>query len=61
MAGAELITGIESTGPKGNALHTEVTVTFDGVDISKPINEDLISLAFTDNEEDEADDCSLNC
>ena len=59
MAGAELITGVESTGVKGNVLHTEVTVTFDGVDISKPINEDLISLSFTDNEEDEADDLQI--
>ena len=59
MAGSELITGAESTGEKGNALHTEVTVTFDGVDISQPINEDLITLSFTDNEEDEADDLQI--
>ena len=40
-------------------LHSEVAVSFDGVDISSPINESLISLSYTDNEEDEADDLQI--
>ena len=54
-----IVTGVESTGEKGYVLHTEVGVSFDGVDISKPINENLLSLAYTDNEEDEADDLQI--
>lgn len=54
-----VITGIETTGEKGRALHTEVAVSFDGVDISQPINEGLLSLSYTDNEEDEADDLQI--
>ena len=54
-----VITGIESTGESGFVLHSEVAVSFDGVDISEPINEGLLSLSFTDNEEDEADDLQI--
>ena len=54
-----VITGIESTGKKGTALHTEVAVSFDGVDISAPINAGLLSMSYTDNEEDEADDLQI--
>ena len=54
-----IITGIETTGEKGSALHADVAVSFDGVDISQPINKDLISLSYTDNEEDEADDLQI--
>ena len=54
-----IITGIETNGEKGRALHTEVAVSFDGVDISRPINEGLLSLSYTDNEEDEADDLQI--
>ena len=54
-----IITGIETTGKKGTALHAEVAVSFDGVDISQPINKDLISMSYTDNEEDEADDLQI--
>jgi len=54
-----IITGIETTGEKGKALHTEVAVSFDGVDISQPVNEGLLSLNYTDNEEDEADDLQI--
>ncbi len=54
-----IVTGIESTGEKGYVLHTEVGVSFDGVDISKPINENLLSMSYTDNEEDEADDLQI--
>lgn len=58
MAG--FITGVESRSiPKGTVLHTEVTVSLDGVDISDDINKGLISLSYTDNEEDEADDLQI--
>lgn len=36
-----------------------VQLTFDGVDISKEISKDLISLKYVDNEEDEADDLQI--
>ena len=54
-----VVTGIESTGEKGHALHADVAVSFDGVDISDQINENLLSLSYTDNEEDEADDVQI--
>ena len=54
-----VITGVETTEEKGKALRTEVAVSFDGVDISKAINEYLLSLSYTDNEEDEADDLQI--
>lgn len=41
------------------ARRTRARVTFNGVDISKDIAEDLLSLSFTDSEEDEADDLQL--
>lgn len=54
-----IVTGVESMGVSGLALRTEVTVFFDGVDISKPINEGLLTMSYTDNEEDEADDLQI--
>ena len=54
-----VITGVESSGEKGRTLRTEVSVAFDGVDISEPINQDLITMSYTDNEEDEADDLQI--
>lgn len=41
------------------ARRTEAQVYFAGVDISAAVNEDLISLSFTDNEEDAADDLQI--
>lgn len=41
------------------ARRTEVGVVFGGVDISDEINEYLISITYTDNEEDETDDLQL--
>lgn len=42
-----------------NARRTEIRLTFEGVDISADINKYLISLSYTDNEEDETDDLQL--
>lgn len=41
------------------ARRTEAQVVFNGVDISVYVNNDLISLTYTDNEEDEADDLQI--
>lgn len=41
------------------ARHVSVQITFDGVDISDDINKDLISLRYTDSEEEEADDLQI--
>ena len=54
-----VITGVEANGEKGKALRTEVGVSFDGVDISQPVNAGLLSMSYTDNEEDEADDLQI--
>lgn len=39
-----------------NARRTVVRLTFSGVDISADINKHLLSLTYTDNEEDKTDD-----
>lgn len=39
---------------------TETIVEFEGVNISKDINKDLLSITYTDNEEDKADDIQLS-
>lgn len=44
---------------KGEALHTQVAVSFNGVDISEAIEKNLLTLSYTDNEEDEADDLQI--
>ena len=54
-----VFTGKQVTGRKESVMHTDAVVTFDGVDISKDINTDLLSLSYTDNEEDEADDLQI--
>lgn len=41
------------------ARRTTAQVVFNGVDISMYVNSDLISLTYTDNEEDEADDLQI--
>ncbi len=41
------------------ARRTRIEVFFDGVDISDDINKHLISLTYTDNEEDAADDLQI--
>ncbi len=43
-----------------NARRTEVRLTFEGVDISTDINKHLLSLTYTDNEEDKTDDLQLS-
>ena len=41
------------------ARRTTVKIYFEGVDISKDLSKYLLSLSFTDNEEDETDDISV--
>ncbi|MCM1299905.1 MAG: hypothetical protein NC228_10120, partial [[Eubacterium] siraeum] len=41
------------------ARRTKAQVVFAGTDISTAINEDLLSLTFTDNEEDSTDDLQI--
>lgn len=56
----DVITGTIQAGNRTDeALRTEVTAVFEGVDISDEINRYLISLSYKDNEEDEADDLQL--
>lgn len=43
----------------GYARQAEVQLTFGGLDVSKDISNDLISLRYTDSEEDEADDLQI--
>lgn len=54
-----VITGEEETDKEGYATWTDVGVSFDGVDISIPINSNLLTFSYTDNEEDEADDLQI--
>lgn len=42
-----------------DARRTEISVSFDGTDISAILNNYLISMTCTDNEEDEADDLQI--
>lgn len=44
---------------KDFARRTKIAVFFDGVDISEDINRYLLSLSYTDNEEDSADDLTF--
>lgn len=39
-----------------NARRAVIRLTFSGVDISADINKHLLSLTYTDNEEDKTDD-----
>jgi len=56
----DVVTGTVSHGQDtGEALYTDVVVSFEGVDISDEINRYLISMSHTDNEEDETDDLQL--
>lgn len=43
-----------------NARRTEIRLTFEGADISADINKHLLSLTYTDNEEDETDDLQIS-
>lgn len=45
---------------KDLARRTVAEVCFDGVDISTSVRKYLLSLTYTDNEEDEADDLQIN-
>lgn len=56
----DVVTGtIRSDGARDTVMHTEPIVAFEGVDISDEIKQFLISLSFTDNEEDETDDLQI--
>ena len=43
-----------------NARRAVIRLTFEGVDISADINRNLLSLSYTDNEEDKTDDLQLS-
>ncbi len=43
-----------------NARRTEIKLIFEGADISADINRNLLSMTYTDNEEDKADDLQLS-
>lgn len=43
-----------------NARRAVIRLTFSGVDISADINKHLLSLTYTDNEEDKTDDLQLS-
>jgi len=43
-----------------NARRTEIKLILDGADISADINKNLLSLTYTDNEEDKSDDIKLS-
>lgn len=45
---------------ENTARHAECTVEFDGVDITSSIKPYLLSLTFTDNEEDASETCRSN-
>ena len=45
---------------KNIARRARAIVTFDGVDITEDIEKYLISITYTDNEEDQADDLQIN-
>lgn len=41
------------------ARRTEIVIYFDGTDITEPIRPYLLSMSYTDNEEDQADDLQI--
>ena len=51
---------VEARDCRMNARRTVVRLTFAGVDISADINKHLLSLTYTDNEEDKTDDLQLS-
>ena len=55
----EKIKGVGYMSSINTARRTEITLEFEGVDISEDINKYLLSFEYTDNEEDKTDDLSL--
>ncbi len=47
------------SGKKDSAFRTDVTVLIEGVDVTDKISDRLITLSYTDNEEDSADDLQI--
>ena len=43
-----------------NARRAEIRLFLDGADVTADINRDLLSMTYTDNEEDKADDLQLS-
>lgn len=43
-----------------NARRAEIKLFLDGADVTADINRDLLSMTYTDNEEDKADDLQLS-
>ena len=55
-----VITGTENNnGKKDTAAEASVSVSIEGVDISESVNKYLLSMTYTDNEEDETDDLQI--
>ena len=55
-----IITGTESmSGIRNEAVHTDVLVSIEGVNISAEVNRYLLTLSYTDNEEDATDDLQI--
>ena len=59
-SGTAVITGkLVGVSSKDHAVATDIAVAFDGVDISDDVSRYMLSMTYTDNEEDEADDLQL--
>lgn len=59
-SGTAVITGkLVGSSSRYHAVATDIAVAFDGVDISSDISGYMLSMTYTDNEEDEADDLQL--
>ena len=55
-----LVTGTTyDSGVKDHAFHTDLSVFIEGVDITEDISDRLITMSYTDNEEDSADDLQI--
>ena len=55
-----LVTGTTyDSGVKDRAFHTDLSVFIEGVDITEDISDRLITMSYTDNEEDAADDLQI--
>lgn len=54
-----VVTGEIEAGEAGEAMFTDVAISFDGVDITDEIEQCLVTFSYIDNEEDEADDLQI--
>jgi phage protein D len=51
--------GEQRMSDKNQARRTDIKVAFNGADISKSLRENLLSMTYTDNSEDESDDLQI--